>query len=300
MRRLHRVSLIGLVLVLAMIAAACSSDTEETTTTTAPPETTTTTEAPFDLVAAVDEYLSTLPDGFYAVADMQAFKDGVAASEALVIDVRETSEYEEGHIPGAVNIPIRTVAQSLDKIPTDRQVYVYCRTGFRAAESLTALGILGYDNILSYKPGWVAWSDAGEEFSTEATEAPVIGAPDIEPALLEAVNAYLEAIPDSYYSAGSADKVLEAAAAGTALLDVRTAGEYADGHIEDAPNIDLRSLALGFEAIPTDKNVIDYCGSGHRAGMSVAALHILGLDNITGYGGSYQSLVDAGAAVVAP
>jgi rhodanese-related sulfurtransferase len=287
-------------LVLAMISAACSSSSEETTTTTTTVAATTTTVAAFDLTASVDDYLQAIPDGFYAIGDIQAFKDGVEASGALVIDVRETSEYDDGHIPGAVNIPIRTLAQNLDKIPMDTQVYVYCASGFRAAQSLASLGMLGYDNVLSYKPGWAGWTDAGEEVGTEAAEAPVVGAPDIEPALVEAVDGYLSAIPDGFYSAGKPDAVLEAATSGTSLLDVRTAGEYDKGHVEGAENIDLRNLALDFDAIPTDSNVINYCGSGHRAGMSVAVVHVLGADNVKGYGGSYQSLVDAGALVTAP
>jgi len=293
--------MIGLMLVLAMIAAACSSSSEETTTTTTTTvAATTTTVAAFDLTASVDEYLQAIPDGFYAIGDIQVFKDGVEASGALVIDVRETSEYEEGHIPGAVNIPIRTLAQNLDKIPTDTQVYVYCASGFRAAQSLASLGMLGYDNVLSYKPGWAGWTEAGEEVSTEAAEAPVVGAPDIEPALVDAVDAYLSSIPDGFYSAGKPDAVLEAASSGTSLLDVRTAAEYDEGYVEGATNIDLRSLAMEFDAIPTDTNVINYCGSGHRAGMSVAVVHVLGADNVKGYGGSYQSLVDAGAPVATP
>ena len=61
-----------------------------------------------------------------------------------LIDVREESEYAEGHIPGAVNIPIRTLADNLDKIPTDQPVMVYCASGHRAAMSTAALQELGY------------------------------------------------------------------------------------------------------------------------------------------------------------
>ncbi|MEN8238507.1 MAG: rhodanese-like domain-containing protein [Actinomycetota bacterium] len=299
-----RASLIGLVLGLAMIAAACSSgdtaeDTAETVTTTVA-EAPATTVAAFDLTASVDEYLSSLPEGFLAIGDVDVFKDGVEASGALVIDVRETGEYEEGHIPGAVNIPIRTVAANLDKIPTDRQVYVYCRTGFRAGEVLSSLGMLGYDNVLSYKPGWVGWTDAGEEVSTEAVEAEVVGAPEIEPALLAAVDGYLSGIPDGFYSAGDAAKVQEAVAAGAFLLDVRTAGEYAEGYIEGATNIDLREIAKGIDGVPTDVNVTTYCGSGHRSAMAVAALHVLAADNVNGYGGSYASLVESGLPALTP
>ena len=153
------------------------------------------------------------------------FKDGVEASGALVVDVRETSEYEEGHIPGAVNIPLRTVTQNLDKIPTDRPVYIYCKSGFRAAQALSALGLVGYNNVLSYRPGWDGWTEAGEEVSAENAIAEVVGAPDIEPELLAAVDGYMSTIPEGFDAAGDAAKFLEAADAGSFVLDVRTAAE---------------------------------------------------------------------------
>jgi rhodanese-related sulfurtransferase len=300
MRIQNRASLIGLLLGLAMITAACSSsDSADTTTTTAAPATTTTAVA-FDLNASVDEYLSAIPEGFYAVGDVDVFKDGVEASGALVIDVREVGEYEEGHIPGAVNIPIRTLAANLDKVPMDRQIYVYCKSGFRAGEALSSLGMLGYDNVLSYKPGWNGWTEASQEVSTEAAEAEVVGAPDIEPELLAAVDGFLSTIPEGFYSAGDPAAVQEAVDAGSDLLDVRTAGEYADGYIEGAANIDLRNIAKEIDLVPTDSNVITYCGSGHRSAMAVAALHVLAADNVKAYGGSYSSLVEGGLPATTP
>jgi len=303
MKNMRFVSLIGLLLALAMIAAACSSDdaADDTTTTTAAPETTTTTTvAAFDVVAAADEYLSAIPEGFLAIGDIQVFKDGVEASDALVIDVRETSEYAEGHIPGAVNIPIRTVTQNLDKIPMDRQVYIYCKSGFRAATTLSALGLLGYDNVLSYKPGWNGWTEAGEEVSTEEVMAEVVGAPDVAPEMLAAVDAYMSTIPEGFNSAGDAAKFLEAADAGAFVVDVRTADEYAAGHVEGATNVDIRSLAKEIDMIPTDSNTLAYCGSGHRAAMSLPALNVLERASSKAYGSTYTSLVDAGAMVAVP
>jgi rhodanese-related sulfurtransferase len=303
MRIKKRASLIGLMLVMAMISVGCSSgdDATDTTvaaaTTTVEAEATTTTVDAFDLNASVDEYLSSIPEGFLAISDVDVFKDGVEASGALVIDVREVSEYEEGHIPGAVNIPIRTLAANLDKIPTDTQVYVYCKSGFRAAQALASLGMLGYDNVLSYKPGWNGWTEAAQEISTETVEAEVVGAPDIEPELLAAVDGFLSTIPDGFLSAGDAANMQEAADAGAFLLDVRTAGEYAEGYIEGATNLDLRELAKGIDGVPTDANVITYCGSGHRSAMAVAVTHVLAADNVTGYGGSYTSLVEGGLPV---
>jgi rhodanese-related sulfurtransferase len=299
---MYRASLIGIVLVIAMIAAACGGGDADTTTTTevAAPATTTTTVAEFDLNASVHDYLSTIPAGFLAISDVDVFKEGVEASGALVIDVRTTGEYEEGHVPGAVNIPLRILGANLDKIPTNRQVYVYCKSGFRAGQALSSLGMLGYDNVLSYKPGWNGWTEAGQDVSTEAVEAEVVGAPDIAPELVAAVNGFLSTIPEGFLSAGGPDDVQAALDAGAIALDVRTADEYAKGNVEGSLNIDLRDLAVGIEGVSTSANVVTYCGSGHRSAMALAALHVLGADNVKAYGGSFTSLVDAGLPITTP
>jgi rhodanese-related sulfurtransferase len=186
------------------------------------------------------------------------------------------------------------------KLPTDRQIYVYCKSGFRAGQALSSLGMLGYDNVLSYKPGWNGWTETGQDVSTEAVVAEVVGAPDIAPELVAAVNGYLSTIPEGWLSAGGPDDVQAALDAGAIALDVRTAGEYAEGNVGGSLNIDLRELAVGIEGVSTSANVVTYCGSGHRSAMALAALQVLGADNVKAYGGSYTSLVDAGLPVATP
>jgi rhodanese-related sulfurtransferase len=78
------------------------------------------------------------------------------------------------------------------------------------------------------------------------------------------------------------------------VIDVRTTEEFDTSHLEDATNVALRALARELAVVPTDSNVISYCGSGHRSVMAVAALHVLETDNVKGYGGSYDSLVESG------
>ncbi|MCB0024846.1 MAG: hypothetical protein KDD91_17545, partial [Caldilinea sp.] len=103
----------------------------------------------FDIVTAVDEWLSAIPEGYLAVGKIDAFKDAIENTQPLLIDVREESEYAEGHIPGAINIPLRTLTANLDKIPADKPVFVYCASGLRAGTALASLGVLGYDNVKS-------------------------------------------------------------------------------------------------------------------------------------------------------
>ena len=63
----------------------------------------------------------------------------VVAAGGLLLDVRTEAEFGEGHIDGAVNIPVEALAARLAEVPGDRTVVVYCRSGRRSAH---AAGIL--------------------------------------------------------------------------------------------------------------------------------------------------------------
>lgn len=71
------------------------------------------------LESAVDQYLMSIPSGYYTIAKVEELKSLMANRQPLLVDVREPSEYRSGHIPGATNIPLRTLARNLSKIPSD-------------------------------------------------------------------------------------------------------------------------------------------------------------------------------------
>lgn len=66
---------------------------------------------------------------------------------AYIIDSRERVEYEEGHIKGAVNIPLSEFRDRLDEIPTDRPVYVHCLSSQRSYYMVRELNLRGYKNV---------------------------------------------------------------------------------------------------------------------------------------------------------
>jgi rhodanese-related sulfurtransferase len=66
------------------------------------------------------------------------------------------------HIPGAINIPLRTLTQHIDKIERDRPVVLYCSSGDRSAMGVVTLHLLGYDNVQRFPPSFAAWQAAGE------------------------------------------------------------------------------------------------------------------------------------------
>ncbi len=212
----------------------------------------------------------------------------------LLIDVREEKEYADGHIPGAVNIPLRTLADNLDKVPADKPVIVYCASGLRAGTAAAALHVLGYDNVKSFPSGFKAWSGANGEVSKDPVAAQAVTPKTVDPEALAAVAELLTNIPEGYYSVGDVEKLKGAIDAGAALVDVREESEYAEGHLPGAVNIPIRTLAQKLDLVPQDKPVVVYCASGHRAAMANSALHLLGYDNVRVFPAGYGAWEAAG------
>lgn len=257
-------------------------------------------EAPaFDLIASVDGYLSGIPEGYMAIGKVEAFKEILDTGEAVVIDVREVAEYEEGHIPGAINIPIRSLAQNLDKIPADKPVITYCKSGHRASMAVSSLQMLGYSNARAFSPSLKGWTEAGEAVTTDVVEAATYDVPAIEPELVAAVDGFLSSIPEGFLAMGDIEKFNEAIANGAFLVDVREVAEYEEGHIPNAINVPLRTLAQNLDQIPTDQPVFVYCKSGYRAALSTAALQTMGYSNVRAFGPGWVGWTEAGQPVAA-
>ena len=73
--------------------------------------------------------------------------------EVIILDVREQSEYDGGHIPGAVLLPVGTIDEDTAAavIPDkDSTVLVYCRSGNRSKTAASALAELGYTGIYEF------------------------------------------------------------------------------------------------------------------------------------------------------
>jgi rhodanese-related sulfurtransferase len=80
---------------------------------------------------------------------------------APVLDVREDDEYASGHVPGAAHIPLGQVPDRIAEVPTDRTVYVVCRSGGRSARAVEHLRAAGIDAV-NVAGGTLAWVDAGQ------------------------------------------------------------------------------------------------------------------------------------------
>ncbi len=70
-------------------------------------------------------------------------------SDPIWLDVRSTSEFDTGHIEGAIHLPHSEVNAEADKLlpNKDSEILIYCRSGGRAEKAKRALKTLGYTNI---------------------------------------------------------------------------------------------------------------------------------------------------------
>ncbi|MCP4165443.1 MAG: rhodanese-like domain-containing protein [Chloroflexi bacterium] len=91
--------------------------------------------------------------------------DDVAAllenPDVIIIDVREQYEYDEGHISGVELIPLGTIPERMDEIPTDKTVIAVCRSGNRSSQATEFLRQQGFDNVHNMEGGMNAWTADG-------------------------------------------------------------------------------------------------------------------------------------------
>jgi rhodanese-related sulfurtransferase len=74
-----------------------------------------------------------------------------------LIDVREPWEYAEGHVPGAISLPMSSIGEHLDELPAG-EFDVICKSGGRSARVVKALAARGHDatNVDGGTDGWIA------------------------------------------------------------------------------------------------------------------------------------------------
>lgn len=94
-------------------------------------------------------------------------------SEAYLLDVREQDEWTAGHAPQAVHMPLHELRQRAGEVPSDRQVYVVCRSGGRSAQATQALNEAGWQAV-NVSGGMQAWTVAGYDMVSESESEPQV------------------------------------------------------------------------------------------------------------------------------
>lgn len=110
-----------------------------------------------------------------AIAEVNT--DGAAAAianGAIVLDVREPDEYDEGALLGAIHIPRGHLEAQIEGRIIDKQapIVAYCAGGVRSAFAAKTLAELGYTNVLSMEGGYGRWKDEGREWKAPVSLTP--------------------------------------------------------------------------------------------------------------------------------
>ena len=95
------------------------------------------------------------------VADVKRRMD--AGEKFVLVDVREESEWAQGHLPGAIHLGKGIIERDVEqRVPdTGAKMILYCGGGFRSALAAENLQKMGYSNVESMDGGWKGWLGAG-------------------------------------------------------------------------------------------------------------------------------------------
>ncbi len=185
--------------------------------------------------------------------------DRAIANNLIVIDTRHKSEVAKGHIPGSLHIENGSKFSTYMGSLMDYEQQFILVAEEDAIEDLTRkLMRIGMDNIYGY-------ISSVENQSLALETSAVVDMSTFENYL-------------------ASDNVQ--------IIDVRTEGEFSDGHIKGVDNIVLASLDRSLDKISKDKPVIVYCKSGARASLAYSYLRQQGFDNIMNYVGGINEWLE--------
>jgi LPXTG-site transpeptidase (sortase) family protein len=182
-----------------------------------------------------------------------------SGGDYVILDVRTLEEFNQGHLEGAVHIPVDELEARLGELLQDKPIIVYCKSGGRSSTAADLLVENGFTRVYDMSGGITEWM--GKNY-------PVI----VEEQETEEEYAVIEISVDEaykFYNDG-----------GYFFLDVRSESEYDNGHIKGAVNIPYNQLEDRLAELPADTPIIVYC-SGSSCNKSGVAAQILAANGFT-------------------
>jgi rhodanese-related sulfurtransferase len=257
----------------------------------------------FEVVAsAADNYLND-PDTVFNISSQDLLLK-MLGDDPYILSIRSSDDYATGHIPGAVNMSGGALfkPENLARLPKGEKIYVYCYTGHTGSQVAALLNLCGYDatNITWGIMGWTKdTSVATKQFSNPAADLPAettinqatatYSLPALDVTSSTSEPEIIRAACDSYASAGF--KNISAADLNALITDadpnndpvivsVRSAEDYAKGHIPGAINMGLKDIAKieNLQKLNPDKKIVVYCYTGRTGSQGTAILNALGYD----------------------
>jgi len=290
-------------LVLVVFAAGCGSSPAPAPAPAAPAVSAPAIDkAAVTKEAAWDGYKKVLTDvsGKTFPLDPAKAKELLTGNESkyLVVDLRNAEDYAKGHVKGAVNIPLAQLPQTLDKLPMDKTLMLYCYSGQTSAMTMVPLKYYGY-KVVSISRGFPSIEKAGFAVDTTAVAfTPVAAKAPADPKMVAAQEGLKETL-DSLAKQFAAKTLIvpgkdvkalvDAGADKYYIVDLRSAEDYAKGYVKGAVSVPLATLAEAVKSFPKDKTIVVYCYSGQTAAMAAVPLKAEGFKLIsisTGFPGA--------------
>jgi rhodanese-related sulfurtransferase len=190
------------------------------------------------------------------------------ADTFVVIDARNPEEYQEVHIPGAINVPQKKFDSYKHLLPADKNklLIFYCN-GVKCGKSKKAAKLAaeeGYTLIQVFAQGMPVWEEMNYPIKAGADYEKKIETTKVSPGELQAM---IAAEVDDF-----------------TVVDVRDPAEYDAGHIPGAVNIPVATFASRSGQLDKKKKIIVYCNSGNRSYLAYRKLQKLSYKKI------YQAL----------
>lgn len=197
--------------------------------------------------------------------------ESVLDSGSIVVDTRSAADFQAGHLPGVLNIPLNNSFSTWAGwlLPFDRDFYLIVDSQCTRCidQAVRDLAIIGLDRVAGYFGSEVVdrWTKGGRELST---------VPQIT----------------------SSELAQRMAAGVVAVLDVRGQNEWETGHLPGVDNIPLGYLTDRLDELPRDRALVVHCQSGARSAIAASLLRAKGLTNVVNLSGGFADWQRAGFA----
>ncbi|MEI6733701.1 MAG: rhodanese-like domain-containing protein [Comamonadaceae bacterium] len=195
----------------------------------------------------------------YATESSASF---VKSGNIVLVDLRSAEKAASGYIPRAVNIPAANLRSAEKQFPEFHGAVIvfYSDRDEEANEALEWTREWEYTNATVFPGGAKAWLAAGNQLVTGAVPTKI---------------SYVRKLAEGEVSIKDFDEAVKTKS--HLVVDVRTAEEFAKGHIAGALNIPAEEMANRSSEIPAGKPVLFHCSSGTRAELAFDVLKEKGI-----------------------
>lgn len=235
------------------------------------------------LLEKATDYLNNIP----ANSNMITVKDAMPliednADAILLVDLRAKEDYDKGHLKGAVNIPFGAIGKNLDRLPKNKQIVMYCYSGQTSAQAVGAAKFLGF-NAISYQGGmnfgWKSLELSEDTLETTENPLPEAKTPELseeDQIAWDAVVKYFDEAKNYIEKPDTVNELITDNPAAVYVLDIRSAEDFAKGHIEGAENIGFKEVGKNLDKLPKNRPIYITCYSGQTASQVLMMLRLNG------------------------